>query len=64
MPRETLPLYCSVWLHCLFCLPANPHATLLFPRLVLQDFTDYQNMINAFGRTKSLVRHEMDPCAY
>ena len=31
---------------------------------MLQDFTDYQNLINGFGRTKSLIRHEMDPCAY
>ena len=30
----------------------------------MQDFTEYQNLINAFGRTKSLIRHEMDPCAY
>ena len=47
-----------------FYLAATPHASLAFPLLVLQDFTDYQNLINAFGRTKSLIRHEMDPCAY
>ena len=47
-----------------FYLAATPHASLAFPPLVLRDFTNYKNLINAFGRTKSLIRLEMDPCAY
>ena len=62
-----MAFYCPWWeVGCLVSqlILAHHLPAKLFLRLVLQDFTEYQNLINAFGCTKSLVRHEMDPTAY